>query len=172
VTESPATIMPNLTPEKEALVLEALRVKFAGVSGMSNVIVEMPVIDSKQDEIDKLTVTNVDGELEIKYCYVSFLGYEDSATDGCDDAPLVYLNYQAHLFWGFKEKRSDNSSSEKDFKTLFINTRSKFLETGRTLAAGAEHTPLAQTNSIILGDDPLTGAYGFFVDLSLRVEVP
>lgn len=163
--------MPNLTAAKEQQIIDALKAKFAGVTGASNIITDMPVIDSKQDEIDLLTVQNVDDELEIKYCYLSFLGYADSETDGCDDMPVVFLDYNAHFFAQFKELRSDNSTSEKDFKAWILNTRNKFLEDNRTLLVGCEHTPLTQSGFIILGDDPLTGSYGHFQDLTLRVEI-
>lgn len=166
--------MPNLTPEKETEILAALKTKFEAVSGVDNVLIENPLIDSKQDAVEKLTVQNVDDESEVKYLYLSFAGFEDSLTDGCDDNPVVYLNYNAHLFWQYKEKRSNNTSSENDFKKLVISLRNKFLETennARSLAANSEHLPLKQNDFIILDDDPLTGSYGFFVDLICKVEI-
>jgi hypothetical protein len=163
--------MPNLTPEKEAAILAALKTKIESVAGVSNVLVENPLVSSKHDEIDLLTVENVDGEAEIKYCYVSFLGFTDSETDGCDDMPVVFLDYNLHFFWEFKEKRSDNSSSETDFKTLFLNIRNKFREPARNLAASSEHQPLRQSQFIILSADPLTGAYGWIADFTCKVEI-
>lgn len=160
-----------LTPEKEQQIIAALKTKFESVAGASNVLIENPVFDSKQDAVEKLTVENVDGETEVKFIYISFLGFEDSTLDGCDDNPTVYLTYNAHVVWGYKEKRSDNSFSEKDFKALILELRNKFLNKNRTLSSNCETTPLKQSNFIILGDDPLTGAYGHFVDLTCKVEI-
>src|ERR1043165_6491401 len=108
----------SLTPAIEITVINALKAKFEAVPGVSNCLIENPLVDSKQDAVDKLTVQNIDEETEVKYIYISFLGFEDSATDGCDDNPSVNLKYNAHVFLGYKERRSDNSSSEKDFKAL------------------------------------------------------
>ncbi len=163
--------MPNLTPEKEIQILDALKAKFEAVAGAENVLIENPLIDSKQDAVDKLTVQNVDGQTEVKFIYISFLGFQDSATDGCDDNPVVYLTYNAHVVWGFNEKRSDDSFSEKDFKALVLNLRNKFLNKNRTILADCETSPLVQSAFIILGDDPLTGAFGHIVDLTVKVEV-
>jgi hypothetical protein len=163
--------MPNLTPEKELQILDALKTKTESVEGAENVLVENPLFDSKQDVLEKVCVENVDGETEVSYIYWSLLGYEDSTTDGCDDNPVVYLIYNAHVFRGYKEKRSDNSFSEKDFKALILNLRNKFLQKNRTILANCETTPLKPNNFIVLGDDPLTGAYGHYYDLTLKVEV-
>ena len=163
--------MPNLTPEIELSILDALKAKFESVPGASNCLIENPLIDSKQDAVDKLTVQNSDDQTEVKFIYISFLGFEDSATDGCDDSPAVTLNYNAHVVWGFKERRSDGSFSEKDFKALVLNLRNKFLNKNRTILTNCETTPLRQQNFIILGDDPLTGAYGHIVDLTVKVEI-
>lgn len=161
--------MANLTPEKEKQILEALKAKFELYA--ANVITDEPLFDSKQDVVDAITIENVDQETEVVYCKLSLSGFEDSATDGCDDEPVVFLTYTAHLFRQYKEKRSDDSTSENDLKALILNLRNKFLERGRELLADCEHAPLRQTTFIILGDDPLTGAFGHYVDLTCRVEI-
>lgn len=164
--------MPNnLTPAIENTIVTALKAKFEAVPLVSNCLIDNPLVDSKQDAVDLLTVQNIDDETEVKYIYISFLGFEDSATDGCDDNPSVNLTYNAHLFWGYKERRSDNSTSEKDFKALVLDLRNKFLNRNRVILPNCETTPLRQNNFIVLGDDPLTGAYGFFVDLTVKVEI-
>lgn len=162
-----------LTPEKELLIIDALKTKFEGVSGVSNVIVENPVIDSMNDVVEILSVENSDGETEVKYIYISLLGFSDSEEDGCEDDPLLTLNYNAHIFWQFNEKRNDDSTSEKDFKALVLNLRNKFLEKNRKLSGieMSETTPLKQQNFIILGNDALTGVYGHIVDLQTNVEI-
>ena len=162
-----------LTPQKEQLILNALKVKFEGVSDVSNVVVENPMIDSKRDVLELLGVQNSDGESEIKYIYLSFLGFTDSEEDGCEDDPAVTLNYNAHVVWQFKEKRTDDTTSEKDFKTLVLNLRSKFLEKNRTLPqiALSETTPLRQVNFIITGTDDLTGIFGHIADFQVNVEI-
>lgn len=166
--------MHNLTPEKEALILEALRARIATVPGAVNVIADEPLLDSKQDVLDTICVQNADDETEVKYLKIDFLGFEDSPTDGCEDNPLVYATYNLHLFQQFNAGRSDETTSTKDIKKLLFALRNLFLETAnnaRQLAPGSESLPLTQNNFILLDNDPLTGYYGHFVDLKLRVEI-
>ena len=162
--------MPNLTPEKELEILAALKAKFQ--LHAINVITDEPLFDSKHDVLDTICVENVDGGVEVVYCKLALSGFQDSATDGCDDMPVVFLTYTAHLFWGYtEERRSDGSTSENDLKKIVLDLRNKFLEEGRELVDGCEHAPLVQSAFIILGDDPFPGVYGHFVDLTCRVEV-
>ena len=163
--------MPNLTPDIQSNILTALQTKFAGVSGVDNFLIKNPLLDSKTDAVDVLTVENSDGELEVKYIYLSFLGFEDSLTDGCEDDPSVSLTYNAHCFWQYQELRADGSYSERDFVNLILNLRNEFLKSNRVILTDTETTPLKQNNFIILGDDPLTGAYGFYCDLTVKVEI-
>lgn len=166
--------MPNLTIEKEALVLAALKSKLESVAGAENVVADEPLLDSKQDFLDTICVQNVDDETEVKYIKIDFLGFEDSSTDGCDDNPVVFVSYNCHVFQQYKEIRGDDSASSRDIKRLVIGLRNRFLETAnnaRRLAADCEHQPLRQNNFIILGDDPLTGAYGHYADLICKVEI-
>ncbi len=166
--------MPNLTPEKEVEILEALRVKVASAEGASNVVADEPLLDSKDDVLETICVQNVDDETEVKFIKIDFVKFEDSKTDGCEDSPVVYATYNFHLFQQYKEKRSDNSTSTADFKRLVLNLRNLFLITennARRLAANCEHLPLKQTNQITLGNDELTGFYGHFTDLECKVEI-
>lgn len=159
--------MTNLTAEKEQQILDALAAKFALIA--ENVITDDSTFDSEQDVIDAITKKNVDDELEVRYCKIDFLNFKDSETDGCDDMPVVFLTYNAHLFFGYKEKRSDASTAQRDAKTCFINLRNKFLEFNRTIMEGVEHEPLKQRTDFILGNDELTGNYGYSIDLTVRV---
>lgn len=166
--------MPNLTSEIESEILAALKLKIESVSGASNVIADEPFFDSKQDFIESLTVQNIDDELETSYIKIDYLGWRDSLTDGCDDMPVVFVKYRIHSFAQYKEVRSDDSTSQKDFKVLDINLRNKFLETqnnARSLAANSEHTPLTLQNDIILDEDSLTGIFGHIADYSIEVEI-
>ena len=160
----------NLSPEIEINLRAALAAKIRTVA--ANLIVDEPVIDSKHDEIELLTKENVDDEIEIVFGKLDFLKFEDSTTDGCDDEPLVTLFYKLHLFQQFKEKRSDNSTSAKDFTALILNLRNRFLQSNRMLgASNIEHLPLRQILVITLGEDPLMGAEGHFADFEIRVEI-
>ena len=166
--------MPNLTPQKELDILEALRVKIASLSNAKNVIADEPLLDSKQDALKIICVQNVDKRTEVRYIKIDFLGFRDSPTDGCEDNPVVFLSYNLHIFQQYVEKRSDNSTSTKDEKKLVIDLRNLFLETAnnaRILLPNCESQPLKPNNFIILGDDPLTGAYGHYIDLICTVTV-
>jgi len=166
--------MPNLTAEKELEILEALRVKIAATPGAINVVADEPLLDSKHDVLKTICFKSVDDKTEVRYLKIDFLGYTDDAENGCEDNPVCYLNYNLHLFHGFVEKRSDDSSSAKDIKALVINLRAAFLpfKNGeRQVAEICESIPLVQNKFIILGEDELTGNYGHIADLTLKVEI-
>lgn len=164
----------NLTPEKEEQILEALKAKIESVPNASNVIADEPFFDSKQDYVKKLTVLNVENVRETKYIKIDYLGWRDSATDGCDDNPVVFLKYKLRSFQQYKEVRSDLSTSAKDIKVLDINLRNKFLEAennARLLAPNSEHRPLVLISDIILDVDEPTGIYGHIAEYSIEVEL-
>lgn len=161
----------SLSSAKEKTIREALGTKAAALAGSA--FVRRPVIDSKQDWVELLGKTNIDGELEVKVCTVDLLQFTDSDQEGCDDDPVATLVYQIHLFHQYKESRSDDSSSTDDFNAAVVDLRNAFLDKNRSLAglSGVENLPLTQSGFIILGDDPLTGAFGHYVDLLAKVEV-
>ena len=158
-----------LTPEKQTEILTALKAKFALEA--ANVIADEPLFDSDNDVVELICRASVDEEQEVVYCRLSFVGFLDSATDGCDDDPVVTVRYFAHLFWEFREKRSDGSSPEKDLVDLILRLRNRFLLPNRDIRDDAEHTPLRGVSDIILGADPLTGVHGFSKDLAVDVVV-
>ena len=166
--------MPNLTTTAEALILAALSAKILAVAGVANVVIDEPLLDSKFDVLKTICVRAVDGKTEVKYLKIDFLGFVDSATDGCDDEPLVFIRYKLHAFQQYRDKRADGTTSTNDIKRLVINLRNEFLRTdnkARRILEKCETQPLKQENFIILGNDPLTGAYGHFTDLICTVEL-
>lgn len=165
--------MVNLTPEKINAILDGLKTKFESVENISNVIVIDEEFSSKRDGIDAFTVKDSDNERAVKYCYITFEKFEDSKTDGCDDMPVVFLYFNAHLVFGYKEKRKNGTTPKKDHLAQAINLRNKFLEPNRSIQAvtNTETEPLRQKSNILLDDDPLTGVYAYFVDLEIKVTV-
>jgi hypothetical protein len=159
-----------LDASKELAIREALGAKVAAVTGSA--FVRRPVVDSKQDWAG-LGVQNIDGELELRVCTVDLQSFDDSPDYGCFDDPMVTLTYAVHVFFEFKEKRSDDSNSTDDFAAAVTSLRSSFLDADRTLAslAKVESLPLVQASFILLGDDPLTGGFGHSIDLLAKVEV-
>lgn len=160
-----------LTASKELMIRQALGTRIAALTGSA--FVRRPLIDSRQDWAELLGKQNVDGELEVKYCTIDLFQFDDSEQEGCDDDPVVTLHYQVRLFHQYKETRSDDSNSTDDFTAVVLDLRADFLNAKRGVAgvAGAEYLPLVQSGFIILGDDPLTGAFGHYVDLLAKVEV-
>jgi hypothetical protein len=161
-----------LTPEKEILILAAVKPKFE--ARIPNVITDEPLFDSKQDVIDKITVQSVDDKTEVVYCKLSLLEpFNDSDTDGCDDDPLTTPKYLAHVVCEYNPARSDGSSSEKDLKTIALNLHNDFLNKNRTVSGvpGCEYVPLKRASNIILDNDPLTGVYAHYIDLILGIEI-
>ncbi len=160
-----------LTPAKELTIREALGTKIALIT--SSAFVRRPMISSKQDWVELLGSENVDEEFELKVCTVDLLSFTDSEEEGCDDDPVVLLTYRIHYFRQYKELRSNDSNSTDDFNADILNLRNSFLDEDRSLGdlAKVESLPLTQSGFILLGDDPLTGAFGHFIDLQLQVEV-
>jgi hypothetical protein len=160
-----------LDPAKELAIREALGTKIAAFT--QTAFVRRPMIDSKQDWVDLLGQENVDEEYELKVCTVDLVSFVNSATDGCDDDPLITLTYSAHLFFEYKETRSDDSNSTDDFVALILNLNNDFLQGDRDVdgVEGAEYLPVSQSSSILLDEDPLTGAFGHFTDLLIKVQV-
>ena len=160
-----------LTSAKEKTIREALGAKIAALTGTA--FVRRPMISSRQDWAELLGIVNASGELELRLTTVDLAGFTDSETEGCDDDPVVFLTYRVHLFHEYVEARPDSSNSTDDFAAVVIGLRNAFLQGSRDIPGvpRAEHLPLVQSGFIILGDDPVTGAYGHSVDLEARVEV-
>jgi hypothetical protein len=161
-----------LDPSKELTIRTALGTKIAAITG--TVFVRRPMIDSNIDWVEKLGVQNVDQEVELRLCTVDLRDFVDQ-DEGCDDDPVVNLSYNVHLFHEYKESRSDSSNSTDDFIAAVLSLRNAFLDENRSLGTPAlakvETLPLTQSGFIILGDDPLTGAFGHYIDLTATVEV-
>ncbi|MEO6588887.1 MAG: hypothetical protein ABIP06_06115 [Pyrinomonadaceae bacterium] len=163
--------MPNLTPALENEIITALDAKISTVDGADNVIYVEPLIDSKADFIDELTVQNIDSAIETRYIKIDYLGWRDSPVDGCDDNPVTFIRYKIRLFHSYSGPRSDASTPHGDIKTLDLLLHSKFLEPVRTLAANSEHAPLVSIQDMILNEDELTGVFGYSRELSIEIEV-
>ena len=163
--------MPNLTPEKESNILAALALKFGTVSGIENVTSEDELIDSKQDAIDAICTRDSDNATVVKYAQVKYAGWRDSATDGCDDNPVVFLKYSVRIFQQYTARRSDLTTPYQDIKLLDINLHNKFREKNRALLEKCEWQPLVPVSDIILDVDELTGIFGYSRNYTLEVEV-
>lgn len=161
----------SLTAEKELAIRTSLGEKVAAIT--NSVFIRRPLFDSKQDWTEGLGHVNIDGETEIRACTVDLYSFTDSPTEGCDDDPVVTLTYGVHLFHQYQESRTDESNSTDDFNAAVLDLRNTFLQGSRDVAgaAGSEYLPLVQSGFIILDDDPLTGAFGHYVDLQAQVEV-
>lgn len=159
-----------LDPAKELAIRTALGNRIFSVTAF--VFIRRPYIDSRQDWAS-YAYANTDGELEMKVCTVDLLRFDDSTEYGCDDDPQVTLTYGVHLFMQYNEGRTDGSNSTDDFISKLLYLRYTHLTGDRAVAGvtGAEYLPLVQANSILLGDDPLTGAYGHSVDLIAKVVI-
>lgn len=165
--------MQNLDSTIEQSILEGLKTKLETIDGMENVIIDDEEFSSKRDGLEAFTAKDSDNDRRVKYCYLSLDRFEDSKTDGCDDMPVVFLYYTAHLVEGYKEKRKNSSTPKADFKKLYLDIRNKFLEFDRSIQniPNCETSPVIPKTSILLDDDPLTGVYSYFVDLEFKVTV-
>lgn len=163
---------PKLTPEKELANRQQIKADIESVANSGAVFIRPAFFTSEQDFIDVVGKEVISGEdLEVRFCQISFVGFEDDPADLCEDNPAVKSIYRIHLFHQFNQGRPDGSCSHDDFVALVINLRNKFLST-IDLDANTEREALKMDGFIITSDESefFKGAYGHWTNLITKVE--
>lgn len=154
------------------MVRDLVAEKARAVAGVGLVHTQRFYIGSKQQYVEKFGAENPnDGNLEVRYLLIEFMGYEDTLK-GCEDAPHYKLVYSLRAVQEFKDSREDGSSSSDEHAAFVMNLRAKFL-TGRDLGFPERllHDHLLMTDRSRVDDDELSGAHGHIAPFVLKVEV-
>ena len=166
--------MPKLTPAVELAHRMRLKQHIESVPNTGGVFTRITFFSSKEDFVAQIGRQVAEGDdLEVQFCQVSWLGFEDSASDPCPEDPTVTLNYRLHFFHEFKQERSDGSNSFDTFAQMIINLRNLFLQNQDFDNGNTERKPLKQPEFIITNGESefFRGAYGHFVNLTTKIEI-
>lgn len=162
---------PSSGAEVESLVRGLIAAKVETVPGIGNVFQKPFYVSGKQQYVAKLGVGNEDGDVEVRYLFIDFGGWENTDR-GCDADPIYILLYTLRVGQEFIHERADGGSSSADFAAQCMSLRDAFL-TGRELGEPENlYTDLlVLSEEVALHDDPHTGMFGHTVELLLKVEV-
>ena len=162
--------LPGTGAEVEALVRGLIKTTSEGIAGVGNVFDEPFFVSGKQDYVSKLGIENVDGNFEVRYLFIDFAGWENTDR-GCDQNPIYFLLYTLRVGHEFVEKRSNSSSSSKDFSKLCMSLRDAYLN-GRVFGYEKLYNEIPTlSEEVALHDDPHTGIFGHTAEFMLKVEV-
>ena len=164
---------PKLTPEKELALRQQLKTDIETVPATGAVFIKPEYFTSEQDFLDAVGKEVVAGEdLEVRFCQISFLSFEDNDQDGCEDNPAVSVRYKIHFFHQYVSERSDGSNSHDDFVAMLLNLRNNFLQTIE-IDANTEREALKQDGFMITDDESefFKGAFGHWINLIAKINL-
>lgn len=162
---------PATGAEVESLVRGLIATKVATVPGVGHIFSKPFFVSGKQQYVAKLGVDNADGDVEVRYLFIDFGGWENTDR-GCDENPIYILLYTLRVGQEFIHERVGGGSSSADFAAQCMNLRDAF-RTGRELGnvGNLYHDLLVLSEEVALHDDPHTGMFGHTVEFLLKVEV-
>lgn len=164
---------PKLTPEVELFHRNKLKADIEQIANTGAVFTKPTFFSSYQDFVDEVGKQVTAGDdLEVQFCQISWIGFEDDDEDPCEDSPAVKIVYRLHFFHQFAQERKDGSNSHDTFTAMIINLRNKFL---MSIVQGTniEREPLKLDGFIITSDESefFAGAYGHWCNLITKIEV-
>ncbi len=166
---------PRLTKEIELDVRAKLRTDIRSIAASGLVLAKPTYFTGKQDFVDELKKAGTQvvngGDIEVRFCQMQWIGFED-VPDDCEDNPPVKILYKLHFFHEFISKRSDSSNSHDDFVAMILDLRNLFLA-NIVLPNNREREPLKQDGFMITGDENefFKGAFGHYQNFIVKVEV-
>lgn len=171
---------PTTSAEVEELVRGLIATKVTAVAGVGNVFEKPFYVSGKQQYVEKLGVDSPNGDVEVRYLFIQWAGWEDT-DKGCDEAPVYNLLYTLRVGQEFIHERplvvgqelEPLGSSEVDFTAQCMSLRDAFL-LDRDFVDYKDNlysSPLTLAEEVALHDDPHTGMFGHTVEFLLKVEV-
>jgi hypothetical protein len=163
----------KLTPAVELIHRQKLKTDLATVADTGAVFIRPEFFSSQQDFVKAVCKEVAAGDdLEVQFCQISWLGYEDDPDDPCEDNPTVKIVYKMHFFHQFIQERSDGTNSHDTFTAMIINVRNKFLATIHSVP-NTEREAAKQQNFIITDENSefFQGAYGHWCNLITKIEL-
>lgn len=155
---------------------------------INEVVPDLPVMitpfyfSSKEDFIAQCHQSLVDSmdksqfeAFEAYFAEITFLRFQDSDTEGCDDNPVTFVFYNVHIFKQFKDVRSAGTNSHDELLDLVVALHNKFLDDREHPTYGEALTryPLTQPNNLQRRAESefLVGQIGDIINLQVRMEV-
>lgn len=175
--------MANLTGTQEKAIREAIKVLILNQTfapGTTDKLLpgNFPVFTSPQwinsdiDYVNKFAREFVAGQKkELRYIWIQRANFTNDETEGCDDEPLILLNYTIRVFFQFLPRPAELPEIETEFVDLIFALRSMFLKFPNAATGQIKETDSFTAPEIEqFGVDDVTGATGFFQDFSLEVK--
>ncbi len=163
----------KLTPDIELAHIAILKADIESVANTGAVFDKLMFFNSEADFAKAVGKQLAAGDdLEVQFCQISFLGFEDDPEDLCEDDPAVKIIYRLHLFHEFKQERKDGTNSHDTFAAAVLNLRNKFLATIQ-INDHTDREALVQDGYIITDDESefFKGAFGHWINLITKVEL-
>jgi len=127
-----------------------------------------------QMQVDSMTEAQYDA-FESSFAIITFLRFQDSDTDGCDDNPVTFVWYNIHIFKQFKDVRAAGTNSHDELLDLVVALHNRFLDDREHPTYGESLTryPLTQPNNLQRRAESefLVGQVGDIINLQVRMEV-
>lgn len=162
----------NLTTARELQIRTFLQTKAqAALPGMK-VMRTRKLFASPQDFAARTSQTYIDA-FKASYLMISFVGFRDDQSKGCDDDPVSYVTYALQLYRDSQEEKSTGSNSHDLLVADTINLRNAFLVDRVVIAAKIEHQALIQVGEMVKVQpcEHIVGTEGDWLNFRLTVEV-
>lgn len=164
----------KLTPAIELIHRNRLKSDIQQVPDTGAVFTKPTFFSSVQDFVDAVGKQVAAGDnLEVQFCQITFLKFEDSPNDPCPDDPLCWLHYRLHFFHQFEQQRANGTNSHDTFVAMLLNLRNKFLIEQDFDGGNTERKPLSPEQFIITDVEStyFKGAYGHYTNLISKIEL-
>lgn len=126
------------------------------------------------DQVDGMSAADYE-RFEANFVEITFLRFQDSETDGCDDNPITFVWYNIHVFKQFKDVRGAGTNSHDELLDFVVALHNKFLDDREHPIYGEFLTryPLTQPNNLQRRAESefLAGQTGDIINLQVRMEV-
>jgi hypothetical protein len=162
----------NFTQTEETLIRNFLVAKAAATLPSEIITRTRKLFASSQDFAARTSQTYV-AAFKAHYLMISFAGFRDDPTKGCDDDPVTYVTYALQLYRDSQEEKDNKPNSHDLLVTDAIALRNAFLEDRVIVANKIEHQALVQIGEMIKVQpcEHIVGTAGDWLNFRLTVEV-
>lgn len=162
----------NFTTSVEDTIRDFIVAKAQAALPSENVFRTRRLFASRQDFAAQIQA-NYTEALKLHYLMLSFAGFRDDPTKGCDDDPVTYVTYALQLYRDTKEEKSTGTNSHDLLVIDAINLRNAFLEDRVITASKIEHRALVQVGEMIKVQpcEHIVDTLGDWINFRLTVEV-
>lgn len=113
---------------------------------------------------------NYDQNFPIKYLMLSYSGFKDSRTNGCEEDPDVFVFYKLQMFRRYFQDEDDNSHDELihdmiTFRTKVLNSLD--IEKGKTILSFSQSGAMVNYTP----SEHIIGVFGDWFNFEMKIEV-